>query len=269
MQHKYFLTLTFICLSQLLSCSSAPPQPQDGPPPQDLNITNIPSEIPNAIPKPEPRSRYGNPSSYTVNGHTYHVLKTAQGYDKKGIASWYGTKFNGQLTSTREPYNMFAMTAASTELPLPTYVRVTNLANSRQIVVKVNDRGPFDKNRVLDLSYVAAEKLGFAKHGTALIQVTAIDPSHLQQKIQLLPQQLEPQIYLQTGAFTNKNNAIKMRSQITALTKYQVYINKGMNHKVNKPIYRVQIGPLANVNENDHLQHLLTTQGLSAITVIK
>ena len=130
-------------------------EPQDGPPSKNIDVT----QIPNAVPKAEPKSQYGNPSSYTVNGKTYYVLKNAQGYDKKGIASWYGTKFHGQLTSTREPYNMYAMTAASTELPLPTYVRVTNLENGRQVIVKVNDRGPFDKDRIIDLSYVAAKKL--------------------------------------------------------------------------------------------------------------
>jgi rare lipoprotein A len=127
---------------------------QDGPPHRDVDVSNIP----NAVPRDLPKSPYGNPKRYTVNGVTYHVLPTAKNYQATGIASWYGKKFHGRLTSTRERYNMFAMTAASPVLPIPSFVRVTNLRNGRSVIVKVNDRGPFAPNRILDLSYAAAKK---------------------------------------------------------------------------------------------------------------
>jgi rare lipoprotein A len=196
---------------------------------------------------------------YTINGRTYHVLNSAKGYDKKGIASWYGSKFHGHLTSTREPYDMFALTAASTELPLPTYVRVTNLENGRQAIVKVNDRGPFDKNRILDLSYAAARKLGFVDKGTALVEVTDID---------LIKKSInKPHIYLQIGSFAKQHNAEHLQDQIAPLITTPIQINNSIYN--NKPIYQVQIGPLASVKENDHLQQLLATKGLQPITVIK
>lgn len=135
------------------------------------------SKVADATPKVEPLSKYGNSPSYVVAGHRYYVLQDAKGYDKVGTASWYGTKFHGKYTSSREPYDMFSMTAASTTLPIPTYVRVTNLDNGRSAVVKVNDRGPFKSSRLIDLSYAAASKLGYTGSGTAKVRVTAIDPT--------------------------------------------------------------------------------------------
>src|SRR3990167_10359932 len=128
----------------------------DGPPHYNVDVDKIHDPVPHYIPK----SKYGNPEHYTVFGKRYHVLKTARHYDKRGIASWYGTKFDGRLTSTRERYHLTDMTAASPELPIPCFVRVTNLENGQQVIVKVNDRGPFANNRIMDLSYVAAKKIG-------------------------------------------------------------------------------------------------------------
>jgi rare lipoprotein A len=123
-----------------------------------------------------PRSKYGNPASYEVYGQTYEVLATARGYSERGKASWYGEDFHGKRTSSGEPYNMHAMTAAHRTLPLPTYVRVTNLKNRREVIVRVNDRGPFHDNRIIDLSFAAATELGITGTGTADVEVTAIDP---------------------------------------------------------------------------------------------
>ena len=134
------------------------------------------SRIPDAVPKPEPRSRYGNPESYEVNGQHYYVLESSSGYFERGTASWYGEKFHGRRTSSGERYDMYAMTAAHRTLPLPTYVQVTNLRNGRSVVVRVNDRGPFHDNRLIDLSYVAAAKLDMLESGTAPVEVRAIDP---------------------------------------------------------------------------------------------
>jgi rare lipoprotein A len=123
-----------------------------------------------------PRSKYGNPESYEVYGETYHVLPTARGYSERGMASWYGEDFHGKRTSSGEPYNMHAMTAAHKTLPLPSYVRVTNLQNRREIIVRVNDRGPFHDDRLIDLSFAAATELGVVRSGTTEVEVTAVDP---------------------------------------------------------------------------------------------
>lgn len=246
--------IIFLVILSLYGCSTSI---KDGPPAQYVDVTSIP----NAVPKPEPKSPYGNPSSYTVNGQTYHVLKTANGYDKKGIASWYGSKFHGQLTSTREPYDMFGMTAASTELPLPTYVRVTDLENGRQVIVKVNDRGPFNQDRILDLSYAAARKLDFVDSGTALVEVSAIDTTVKPHKPG------NPQIYLQIGAFTNQNNADHVQTEFAQQFNLPTQISKTIYN--NKPIYQVQVGPLKNVADNDRWQKIFAAKGLHPITVIK
>jgi rare lipoprotein A len=137
------------------------------------------AHISDAEPKIEPLSKYGNPKTYEVFGKTYHVLaKAKHGSTQKGLASWYGTKFHGRRTSSGELYDVYGMTAAHKHLPLPTYVSVKNLQNNREIIVKVNDRGPFVDDRIIDLSYVAAKKLGIYEVGTAPVSITVIDPSH-------------------------------------------------------------------------------------------
>jgi len=135
------------------------------------------TKVPNATPKVEPRAKYGNMNVYNVFGRSYKVMKSSRNYSAVGTASWYGTMFHNRRTSSGERYDMLAMTAAHRSLPLPTYVRVTNLRNHREIIVKVNDRGPFEQGRLIDLSYVAAKKLGMLGKGTAKVRVTAIDPS--------------------------------------------------------------------------------------------
>lgn len=162
-------TLGFLLIF-VSSCSHV--RKGDGPP----NFYVDESRIHNAVPKNEPLSRYGNLSSYRVKGKRYKVMKSSKNYEAVGIASWYGTLFHSRRTSSGERYNMLAMTAAHKTLPLPTYVRVTNLSNHRQIIVKVNDRGPFKPGRIIDLSYVAAKKLGMMGRGTAPVRVTAINP---------------------------------------------------------------------------------------------
>jgi rare lipoprotein A len=127
----------------------------DGPPGYDVDV----SHIKNPVPRPEPLAKYGNMSSYKVLGKRYYTMKTCPAFEQTGIASWYGTKFHAKRTSSGERYDMLAMTAAHKTLPLPTYVEVTNLSNHRTIIVKVNDRGPFSSNRIIDLSYVAAKKI--------------------------------------------------------------------------------------------------------------
>jgi len=136
---------------------------------------NAATKIPGAVPKNEPLSKSGN-KNYVIKGKHYYVLNSAKGYHKTGEASWYGAQFHGRLTSNNESFNLNGMTAASPELPLPTYIKVKNLQNSKEVIVKVNDRGPFVGNRILDLSYAAAKKLGFTGRGTTKVDITAIDP---------------------------------------------------------------------------------------------
>ena len=137
------------------------------------------SALPEPVPRVEPRSRYGNRSPYTVLGKSYRVLDSAQGYRERGLASWYGTKFNGRATSSGELYDICQFTAAHKTLPLPSYVRVTNLDNGRRLIVRVNDRGPFHAGRVMDLSYAAAVRLGVDRTGTARVEIEAVGPGEI------------------------------------------------------------------------------------------
>ncbi|MQM36214.1 Endolytic peptidoglycan transglycosylase RlpA [wastewater metagenome] len=163
--------LTAVAVLALAGCASSP---GDGP---GEPISGA-SSLPDATPKEVPRSRYGNPDSYEVLGRRYHVMSDASGFRQRGIASWYGKKFHGRRTSSGEPYDMYAMTAAHKTLPLPSWVEVTNLDNGRKAVVKVNDRGPFAKGRIIDLSYAAATKLGVVSTGTAPVSIRVVGPGY-------------------------------------------------------------------------------------------
>jgi len=233
--------------------------------------------IPNAVPHPEPLSQYGNPDSYVVHGKRYHILESAAGYRKRGIASWYGRKFHGHRTSNGDTYDMFAMTAAHKTLPLPTYVKVTNLQNDRQVIVRVNDRGPFHANRIIDLSYAAATKLGITATGTGLVEVEAIDPKAYQKRrqkqrpyaLQAFEKQPQkhtaPKMYLQLGAFSNRANAVQLQQRVTHL--YQSVSIDTLN-QAKSPLYRVRIGPITNTDEADHLVTELRQQGFSAPQIV-
>jgi rare lipoprotein A len=234
------------------------------------NIKVNPDEIQNPVPTGEPPSKHGNPSSYVVLGKRYYVLKSAKGYDETGIASWYGMKFHDHKTSNGEEYDVAKMTGANKVLPLPTYVQVTNLKTGKKIIVRINDRGPFHENRIIDLSYVAAAKLGMLPTGTALVEVKAIDPNNPQETECAKP--IVPigrgQIYMQVGAFRVEDNATRLKAKIAALTNYPVIIQSA--ELDNQPIYRVQIGPIPNVDNTDALHHTILTMGLGdPMTVIK
>ena len=162
------------CFSQPVApVSNAPIPPAAAPVP----VPPVVQAVPDAVPRVEPRSRYGNPPFYDVFGRRYYVLSSSADYVERGVASWYGPGFHKIRTSTGEPYDMYGMTAAHKTLPLPAYVRVTNLQNGLSVVVRVNDRGPFVGNRIIDLSYTAAAKLDMLRNGTAMVEVRAIDPT--------------------------------------------------------------------------------------------
>jgi rare lipoprotein A len=167
--------------------------------------------LPDPEPRSEPRSATGNPASYEQFGRTYRVLAKADGYDRVGNASWYGSKFHGRRTSSGEPFDMFELTAAHRTLPIPSYVEVTNLANGRQTLVRVNDRGPFHDSRILDLSFAAAVKLGFADRGTARVRVRVVTPESIAAPVQVAaaaPAELPPEaFYVPQPKYQNPGNA--------------------------------------------------------------
>ncbi|MEW8505678.1 MAG: septal ring lytic transglycosylase RlpA family protein [Candidatus Thiodiazotropha sp.] len=238
---------------------------QDGishrhPPPANIEA------IPDAVPKAEPRSRYGNPESYVVFGKRYHTLDDYKGYSERGIASWYGSKFHGQRTSSGETYDMYAMTAAHKSLPLPSYVRVTNLKNNRSVVVKVNDRGPFHDNRLIDLSYTAAWKLGITGQGTGLVEVVSLDPERPKKAVATKPMKLRkgnmlPELFLQVGAFGSPENAQRLKRRLEEQLQTDVLIEDSENPE--RPVYRVQVGPIASVELADHLSQRLAKLGIA------
>ena len=160
--------------------STPPPSPRAPPPPLPPVVSTpspIPEAVPDAVPRYEPLSPYGNRPSYEVFGKRYYVMSSRADYVERGVASWYGPGFHQVLTSTREPYDMYGMSAAHKTLPIPCYVRVTNLQNGRSVVVRVNDRGPFVGNRIIDLSYTAAAKLDMLRNGTAMVEVRSVGPT--------------------------------------------------------------------------------------------
>ena len=229
-----------------------------------------PNDVSNPVPRDEPPSKHGNPSSYVVLGKRYYVLKSAKGYDQTGIASWYGMKFDNHKTSNGEEYDVAKMTGANKVLPLPTYVQVTNLKTGKKIIVRINDRGPFHANRIIDLSYVAAAKLGMLPTGTALVEVKAIDPNHPSETECASPAVPigRGHIYIQIGAFAVEDNATRLKSRIETLTRYPVIIESGDLH--GQPIYKVRIGPIPSVESTDSLHHRLLSMGLGEpMTVIK
>jgi len=216
------------------------------------------SSIPDAIPKVEPKSRYGNPKSYEVFGKRYYVMNDARGYIEQGIASWYGTKFHGKRTSSGETYDMYAMTAAHKTLPLPTYVEVMNLRNGRRVIVKVNDRGPFHENRIIDLSYTAAKKLDIIRNGTGLVEIRAIDPVNYAGKRRdkgyapvrtVSTGSANQGFYIQVGSFSKLVNAEKLRKKLGVIGEHLVRISQAVVH--GDTVYRVRIGPLTNIDTAD------------------
>ncbi len=276
------------CLA-LAACGTAPRGGgyylDDGPDAAPVDV----SKVPDAVPKPEPRSASGN-KPYNALGERYVPITDARGYRERGVASWYGKKFHGKPTSSREPYDMYAMSAAHKTLPLPSYVRVRNLQNGRSVIVRVNDRGPFLHNRLIDLSYAAAHRLGIVGTGTGLVEIETVEPGESQPvklaeqpateprrptfavvspvvaddsrdgggrtasgtAVEGRPLNVPPKLYLQLGAFTSRDNAEKLRARAeqSALGTALVQSSAAAN---GASLYRVRIGPLASVEDGDRL----------------
>jgi rare lipoprotein A len=228
--------------------------------PQDV------SNVPEAVPRAEARARYGNHSPYTVLGRTYTVLPTASGYVERGIASWYGTKFHGRLTSTREPYDIYQMTAAHKTLPLPIYARVTNLENGLSRVVRINDRGPFHENRIIDLSYAAAVQLGIQARGTGLVEVRVIDPAHPEQESTAVRPSIGlHRVYVQVGAFNDRDNARRLQDRLEELGFRNVFLDRVLSG--GHVLHRVRIGPARDTADADALTARLAEHGLTSVNI--
>src|SRR5690625_4179974 len=225
----------------------------DGPPARPRDV----SSTPDAVPRQEPPSRYGNPASYEVFGQRYYVLASAQNFTERGIASWYGNKFHGRRTSNGETYDMCAMTAAHKQLPLPSYVEVTNLNNGRKVVVRVNDRGPFVKNRIIDLSYAAASRLDMLKAGTAPVSIRTLMPGATPQPVTTatVPDG-KIMYYIQAGAFSDRGNADRLRSQLDS---YRLGVPSMLESITlsGRLLHRVRLGPMSSVGEVDQLSATL------------
>lgn len=214
------------------------------------------AQVREVIPTLEPRTMAGNKSPYTVNGKTYRVMQSEQGYRERGFASWYGEKFHGHKTSNGETYDMFQLSAAHKSMPIPGFVRVTNLENNRSIVVRVNDRGPFHSERIIDLSYAAAYMLGFDNKGTAMVEVEAIVPTLAATRespppprpVLFAPQQAGGAI-LQIGAFSDLQAAQQLSMKLQKMTSMPVFIRSVEIGEERELIHRVRVGPIPDVDE--------------------
>ncbi len=246
----------------------------DGPPRTgSVILRKLP---PDPVPREEPRSRHGNGPIYNVLGKNYRVMDTSYGYKERGVASWYGKKFHGRQTSNSERYDMYAMTAAHKSLPLPTYVRVTNLRNNKSVIVRVNDRGPFVHNRIIDLSYSAARKLDMIKTGTSLVEVTAISfdepprrpviasrPTKRQAEETTAnePTGGESTVYVQVGAFGDAENA---RRRFTLLRNGGIGNAFVLEDSSSDPtVFRIRIGPITDTLQYDTLVAKLQNLGIA------
>jgi rare lipoprotein A len=287
--------LTLLTGVLMAGCAQAPRRASPAPPARipPPPAANAPG-MADAVPREEPRSVAGNPPFYEVDGHRYVVLASASGYHERGVASWYGPDFHGLRTATGERYDMFAMTAAHKTLPIPCYARVTNLSNGRSIVVRINDRGPFVANRIIDLSYAGATRLDMIRNGTAFVEVEALTPAS-PGSTTALPATLpgasaanvgvsnvppitaplapatdtaphEPAhaaaspggFYIQVGAYGQADNARRAAQKLRDAGLAHVFT---LSPTADQPLQRVRIGPIASVPEYDQLIARLSALG--------
>ncbi len=273
-------------LSACLGASSRTDSNPGSPTAPVLVTPPLPDAVPDAMPRIEKRSRNGNPPFYEVFGKRYFVLSSSVGYVERGVASWYGPGFHKVRTSTGESYDMYGMTAAHKTLPLPAYVRVTNLQNGRSVVVRVNDRGPFVANRIIDLSYTAASKLDMLRNGTAMVEVRTIEPALEQQPITasmgpagvasaplappaasstaasdaLAPPGAASSLFIQAGAFSDPANAERLAEKLRGGNYGKIFVRD--DQIAGRRMYRVRIGPVPDVAHFDHIVAALEQAGV-------
>lgn len=238
------VALAVILISGCAGYTSPGPAPEpkdDAPLTSPLTLRQL-ARLPDPEVLDEPRSRGGNREVYTVLGKSYRVMKSARGFSQEGIASWYGTKFHGRKTANGERFDIYKLTAAHPHLPIPTYVRVTNLENQRQTIVRINDRGPFHDGRIIDLSFAAAVKLGFQDKGTARVHIEVIEPDR------------GPSAYLvQAGAYTLLQSADSALVKLTRLTELTGSVVKLSGDD----LYRVRLGPVRSGRELERITGML------------
>jgi rare lipoprotein A len=227
-------------------------------------IIKVPPEI--------TRSKSGNPTSYVVFGKRYYVMDNAHGFVERGVASWYGKKFHGRKTSSGEVYDMHAMTAAHKKLPLPSYVRVVNIENGRSIVVKVNDRGPFVGDRIIDLSFAAATKLGLIEPGTGEVEISVLNSPKSEERpvIRMIPLvekvAEDVPLFVQVGSFGVELNAQNLVQRLHDSNEPSAKVYKLTN--VQRTFYRVRLGPLYDIDESNSVVLRLQQKGFKKSRVV-
>jgi len=244
-------------------------------PPPSGNVPAPPADpaaVPDAVPRVEPRSRYGNPETYEVFGKRYRVLRSAEGYVEHGTASWYGPGFHAERTSSGEPYDMYAMTAAHKTLPIPAYARITNLQNGRSVVVRINDRGPFVGERIVDLSYTAAWKLDMLRTGTAPVELRVLDPQVDTSTTAAMPAPQPPPTptptkalpissrYLQAGSFGSAGNADALVAKLRSSGIGNASVREARIGE--RVVHRVLVGPIDDALEADDMIERLRLAGI-------
>ena len=247
-----------LVLALVAACSGPEPRvawEEDGAPGRSLAA----AEVRDAVPRPDPLLDAGNTSPYVIDGVEYRVLASAAGYREEGIASWYGTKFHGQRTANGEIYDVYQPTAAHRSLPIPSYVRVTHRGNGRSIVVRVNDRGPFHPDRIIDLSYAAAVRLGMVQTGTAPVHVEVIEIAGVDDRRGI---QAGDYRYLQLGAFSSADSAAGLRDAVAALVPVPVTVSPV--DVDGRRLNRVRLGPVDDGRELLRLREMLQQRGYSA-----
>lgn len=262
---RYLLVAIAIPAVLVVACSSPPPAPpapdsrygdaHDAAPLKPVGA----DDVADATPRPDPILAVGNKSPYTVNGVTYEILEDYHNYRERGVASWYGAKFNGHATSNGEIYDLYQASAAHKTLPIPSYARVTNLDNGKSVVVRVNDRGPFHSERLIDLSYGAAVKLGYMEKGTAPVEVAVLNIAGVDDRRDATSGNYR---YLQLGAFGSEASAQRLQGELQPLLSAPVFISQvdsGGNM-----LYRVRVGPVDSNDELLAVQQLLQQGGYNA-----
>ena len=263
-------------LVMLVGCASSPSATPASPNAgryqisQDRAPTRVlmASEVRDVVPTAINRTMAGNRSPYEVLGKRYRVMSSEEGYFERGVASWYGEKFHGHKTSNGEIFDMYEVSAAHKSLPIPSFLKVTNLDNNRSIVVRVNDRGPFHGDRIIDLSYAAAVKLGYADRGTARVELEAIVVKGDAPRERIEQPQLArvgggkiANQYLQVGAYSMRGSAQEVAEQLQGLTRQPVRIEE-VRSSQGQTLHRVRIGPLSDLTEVDMLKARVASANL-------
>lgn len=256
--------IALLGLALLQACSSQKPtsgdeyqatrysQSQDAAPLKHIG----PDDVSDAVPRADPILAAGNKSPYAVNGVTYEILKDYRNYRERGTASWYGSKFHGHETSNGEIFDIYAASAAHKTLPIPSYARVTNLDNGRSVTVRVNDRGPFHGDRLIDLSYAAAVKLGYMDKGTARVEVEVLNIAGVDDRRDATGGQYR---FLQLGAYGAEDSAQQLQTELQAFVQSPVFISEVASG--GKTLYRVRIGPVSDADELALVQQQLRDGG--------